>query len=80
MSKDDKNKDTESRRILERIRRETEPGHGFGTPTGRARDHFAARDADREDWVELWGTRIGRALALVFALVLIAWLVSFLAR
>ena len=28
----------------------------------RARDHVTAADADRDDWVEYWGTRIGRML------------------
>ncbi|MCT8999361.1 hypothetical protein [Chelativorans intermedius] len=63
----------ESRRILERVERESDL---FMRMAARARDHFAARDAGDEDRIELWGRRIGRVLGLVFALFLIVWLWS----
>lgn len=73
--------ETESRRILDRVARETEGGGTmFGRAVNRVRDHASARDADQDDWVELWGTRIGRALGLGVVLGLLVWLAVFLAR
>lgn len=71
----------ESRRILERVGREGDIGSSFaGQTLRRTRDHFAAADADDKDAIEVWGTRIGRLLALVFFLVLVVWLIGFLTR
>ncbi|UCI30605.1 hypothetical protein [Mesorhizobium sp. B4-1-4] len=74
--------DTESRRILERVARETDPaGNSFVARTAKGvRDHVAASDADRTDRIEVWGTRIGRILGLLLALGLMVWLVLFLTR
>lgn len=66
----------ESRRILERIDQETEPF--IIRATSRARDHLTARDAENADWTELWGRRIGRACAVIFAIVLIGWFAAYL--
>ena len=58
----DGDRDAESRRILDRVAREEHSGLGFlGRGTERARGHLAADDADQNDWIEVWGTRIGRA-------------------
>ncbi|MEW6633606.1 MAG: hypothetical protein AB1440_22275 [Pseudomonadota bacterium] len=67
----------ESRRILERVARETAPGGtAFVARAAKgARDHVNAADADRSDPIEYWGTRIGRTLGLVIAIGLLAWLV-----
>jgi len=69
--------ESEARRILERVARETEPGGA--SPVMRAakgaRDHVMAVDADLSDPIEYWGTRIGRVLGLVIAIGLLAWLV-----
>ena len=67
----------ESRRILERVARETAPG---STPfVVRAakdmRDRVTAADADRSDPIEYWGTRIGRTLGFIIAIGMLAWLV-----
>ncbi|MET3522564.1 hypothetical protein EN858_16135 [Mesorhizobium sp. M4B.F.Ca.ET.215.01.1.1] len=74
--------DTESRRILERVERETSPGGtSFITRTAKgARDHVSAADADRSDPIDYWGTRIGRVLGLLIAIGLLAWLVYFATR
>ncbi|RWD48185.1 MAG: hypothetical protein EOS36_31620 [Mesorhizobium sp.] len=71
---DDEN---ESRRILERVARETTPGGvSFVARAAKdARDHVTAADADRSDPIEVWGTRIGRTLGLIIAIGLLAWLV-----
>ena len=72
----------ESRRILERVARETDPsGTSFVARTAKGmRDHVAAVDADRTDPIEVWGTRIGRILGLLLALGMMVWLVLFLTR
>ncbi|SDA54306.1 hypothetical protein [Mesorhizobium qingshengii] len=74
--------DRESRRILERIARETDPaGTSFVARTTKGvRDHISAADADRADPIEVWGTRIGRILGLLVALGLMIWLVLFVTR
>ncbi|WP_246226198.1 MULTISPECIES: hypothetical protein [Chelativorans] len=66
----------ESRRILERVDRESDL---FMRMASRARDHLTASEAQSEDWTELWGRRIGRVLGVLFALALIIWLWSYLA-
>ncbi|HUG61949.1 MAG TPA: hypothetical protein VMP03_08890 [Methylomirabilota bacterium] len=72
----------EAQRLLDRVAGE---GEVIGTSTmartaARAAErlgrHFSAADADRDggDAAEVWGTRIGRALALAFVVLLIVWL------
>ena len=39
------------------------------------RDHFTAKDADKTDQVEVWGTRIARGLALVAFVGLVLWMI-----
>ena len=71
----DKDRETESRRIIGRIGAETE-----ASMTRRAKDHLSGRDADEKDWAELWGTRIGRWLGLLLLAYVIWLLISFVAR
>ena len=61
---DDRDK---AERDLRRVERDTD---GVFGSTRRLADHFAARDADPGDRVELWGRRVGRALSLVGVVVL----------
>jgi hypothetical protein len=72
----------ESRRILERIARETDPsGTSFvARATKGMRDHVAAADADRADPIEVWATRIGRTIGLLLTIGLMVWLVLFISR
>jgi hypothetical protein len=74
--------DDESRRIIERVARETDPGGtSLVARTAKgARDHVTAADADRSDPIEVWGTRIGRALGLIIAIGLLIWLVLFVTQ
>ena len=74
--------DSESRRIIERVSRETDPGgSSFIARTAKgARDHVAAADTDQSDPIEYWGTRIGRALGLLIAIGLLIWLVLFVTQ
>ena len=74
---------SESRRILDRIARESEGGgtsyHGAQDRRGM-RDHLAAADADQSDPIEHIGTRIGRILGFVLTIGLLLWLIQFLVR
>ncbi|MDB5509172.1 MAG: hypothetical protein JWL93_1641 [Hyphomicrobiales bacterium] len=59
----------EARRSLDAMGRSS---HGvFDSALHRGVDHFAGRDAPAEDRVEVWGRRLGRALGLVFLVVLV---------
>lgn len=77
----DKDRSAESRRILDRVSRESDSSaFGFVNRTAeRARSHLAADDASQTDRIELWGTRIGRAIAAIFLCALILWALSILA-
>lgn len=61
----------ESRRIIGRV---SDEGSALGMRMkSRAkdwRDHVTAADANQEDWVEVWGRRIGRTVgvAVLFGL------------
>lgn len=78
----DGERETESRRILNRVSREAESSNMsvVDRVAKRARDHVAAHDVDRADWAEYWGTRIGRVLGLVLIAGLAIWLVLFVLR
>lgn len=67
----------ESRRILERVAHEDTTF--VGRTAKRVHDHVTAADADRDDWAEYWGTRIGRIGAILVVIAMIAYLVHFLA-
>ena len=72
----DGTREQEAAEALERVRRDSET---LGTPSmaraaRRVRDHFAGRDAEPADPMELWGRRIGRALSLVAFIGLVLWL------
>lgn len=75
----DKHSEDEARRIIERVSRESgEPGFVERTAR-RTQDHLTAADADQHDAIEKWGTRIGRVIAVVVTVVIIAWGVAYLA-
>jgi len=81
MKEDDEQRRAEARRILEDVANEGDIGSSFAARSAdKARKHFAADDADQTDRMEVWGTRIGRGLALIAAIVLIVWLFSYLTR
>jgi hypothetical protein len=72
----------QAKRTLDRL---GEEGGLSATPVMKSaangvRDHFAAKDADRNDKVELWGTRIARGLALVAFVGLVLWMISQVTR
>ena len=41
----------------------------------QARPVMSADDADKEDWTEIWGTRIVRGLGVLLLIGLLAWIV-----
>lgn len=69
----------EARESLERVGNEGDllGSSPIARATERAQRHFGAADAPQGDLAELWGRRIGRALALMFVIFLIVWLVNF---
>ena len=76
----DGERSAESRRILDRVAREADSGSFalLGRTVERTRNHLSAADAERGDWAELWGTRIGRTIGAALTVALIAWAVSVL--
>ena len=76
----DEERDAEARRILDRISRESDGGSLLTRATSRLRRHVTAKDAEAEDAVDYWGTRIGRILGLILVAACVIWLISFLAR
>lgn len=72
----DDDRSAESRRILERIARDTRSAGLFGRTMDRARNHIGAADADQQDRVEVWGTRIGRAIGAIAICALLFWIFS----
>lgn len=78
MKEQDDARVAEARRTLDRLAAESETvGH---SAMARAARHFGGADAPEGDAIERWGRRIGRALALVFALYLIHTLVQHFTR
>ena len=75
----DGDRDAESRRILDRVAREEHSALGFlGRGTERARGHLNADDADQNDWIEVWGTRIGRIIGMLIVAAFLVWVVFYL--
>ncbi|WP_321344439.1 hypothetical protein [Breoghania sp.] len=72
-------REREAQQALERVQGDSETlgASSFARVAGRTRDHFSARDKEAEnDPMEVWGTRIGRGLAVIFALGLVIYLVA----
>jgi hypothetical protein len=69
---------TESKQILERIGRESNPAARsvVERTVSRTKGHFTAKDADAADPIEIWGTRIGRFLGLLVLIAMFIWLIS----
>lgn len=81
MNSQHKDGETESRRILDRVAREADGGGSLISRTAkRVRGHMVAEDADKADWAEYWGTRIGRGLGILFVVCLLIWFILFLMR
>ncbi|HTV70681.1 MAG TPA: hypothetical protein VMF90_19300 [Rhizobiaceae bacterium] len=73
MAENDKDKN-ESGRILARVERESAGGGFFSsTMLGGKRGAPSADD----DWIEHWGTRIGRMIGIAVAAALMVWIVLY---
>lgn len=68
------NREAESRRILASVNDEMQVS-GLAHRVG---NHFAAREADQNDTVEVLGRRIGRVFSLALCIGLIVWLAIFI--
>lgn len=76
-----KDDEAESRRILKRIANEEDAGGSFVTRAAKgAFDRVSAKDADRSDPLDYWGTRVGRTTGFLLAVGLMVWLVVYLTR
>ena len=62
----------ESRRILDRVGQQSE-----NAMLHRMRRHVAADDAKQDDPIEVWGTRIGRLIAMTVLVAMILWLILY---
>lgn len=67
----DDHDERESKRILARV--DSQEGNLLGRAAQRLDNHLNASDAPQDDPVEVWGTRIGRTIALAFTLMVIAY-------
>ncbi len=67
----------EALQALDRVQAESETitGSTFVRMAERAKGHMSASDKEEDDRIEVWGTRIGRAAGLVFAIGLVIYLV-----
>lgn len=73
MAESDKD-NSESGRILARVERESAGGGFFSSAMlGGKRAAPAAED----DWIEHWGTKIGRMIGLAVAAALMVWIVLY---
>lgn len=66
----------EAEKILKRVEQQSET---LGTSSMRRtaeniKAHMSGDDADENDWAELWGKRIGRALSVIFFIILLIYL------
>lgn len=68
--------EAESQRIIRRVGQETEATMAARMKR-RARDHLTAADAPEDDWVEVWGTRIGRIAGLIVFALLVGWILFY---
>jgi hypothetical protein len=73
MAKDDKDK-SEADRILARVEREAAGGGFFSSAMSGGKRGVPSAD---DDWIEHWGTRIGRMIGLAVAAALMAWIVLY---
>ncbi len=71
-----------SEKILKQVQRESDVvgASALARTADKARAHMAGADADQADPIEVWGTRIGRGLAVIGFIVLAIWLFNFLGR
>jgi hypothetical protein len=74
----DRERREEAERILQRARLDSELVGG--SMMARLARHFSGADAPAGDTIELWGRRIGRILAVIFAIYLVISLAEHFSR
>ena len=75
----DEERRREAQSALDRVQSDSETvgSSSFARVARRTRDHFAAEDKQAgNDPIEVWGSRIGRAAGLLFALALVVYLAA----
>ena len=57
----------EAQRIIRRVEQESEQvgTSAMARSSNKMRDHFMGEENPKDDWVEIWGKRIGRAFSVV---------------
>jgi len=80
MSDRDDQEKAESRRILDRVSKESasDTASFVGRGVDRLKGHLNAKDVDQDDQVELWASRVGRGLGFLITLAIIGWLLFYL--
>ena len=76
MSQDD-DRQAESRRIIGRVGLESEASMARRA-ADRVAGHMSGRDAQSDDRIEVWGTRIGRWLGVALLIYVLWWLFDFM--
>ncbi|MBL4786857.1 MAG: hypothetical protein JKY49_15700 [Cohaesibacteraceae bacterium] len=78
MAKPENTNKRKSDQILRRVDAESEQigTSSFARVANKAKDHFSAVDIDEKDSIEVWGTRLGRGLALIVMFFLIYYLAN----
>ena len=77
MTKPDENPEEEANRILKRVEQESEVlgGSSMRRTADHIKKHMGAKDVDRDEWAEVWGTKIGRILSVIFFIFLVIYLI-----
>ena len=80
MSDRDDQAKAESRRILDRVSKESasDTASFVGRGVDRLKGHLNAEDVDQDDEVEVWASRVGRALGFLITLAILGWLLFYL--
>lgn len=52
----------------------------FARTANKTKRHLGGADADQQDPIEVWGTRIGRIGGAIFAIFLVLWLINHFTR
>lgn len=72
----DDDAENEARRILSRV--DSQEGNLLGSTVQRIDNHLNAADAPQDDPIEVWGTRIGRTIALATTLLVLIYALTWL--
>ena len=80
-SKADK-RQREAERVLRQVEMDSEAlgTSSFARTANKAKNHLGGADADQQDPIEVWGTRIGRIGGAIFAIILVVWLINHFTR